>query len=264
MVIPQTSSLGFAQRGDSMRHHKRMTLDSIDELQRKLAVTEEALRLSEERAAAGQLALELMHEVKNPLETLGHLTYLALAESDQNAVKAYLRQADEQVRTLGQIATQTLNFARESSAPQILRATILLEAAIRIHQRRIDRKKIHLVTDPTTEHQIKVYPGQILQVLSNLIANSIDALPDEGYLHLVVRKRRDRMEIMIADNGAGINKAHRERIFDPFFSTKGASGNGLGLSLSKKIIDRHQGSIRMHSSSGLHRTGTVFRISFPA
>jgi hypothetical protein len=79
---------------------------SIEELRRKLAVTEDALWLSEERGAAGQLALELMHEVKNPLETLGHLTYLALAEPDPEAVRVYLLQADDQVRMLGQIASK--------------------------------------------------------------------------------------------------------------------------------------------------------------
>jgi signal transduction histidine kinase len=241
-----------------------MMIGPTDELQGKLAIAEEALRLSEERAAAGHLALELMHEVKNPLETLGYLTYLALAEPDPEAVKSYLRQADEQVRLLGQIASQTLGFARGSSAPQLVRITPLFEAAIRIHQRSIDRKQIHLVTNSTQEHAIKVYPGQVLQVLSNLIANAIDALPDNGHLHLMVRKRHERLEIVIADGGAGIAKEHLERVFDPFFSTKGELGNGLGLSLTRKIIERHNASIRLHSSSGPGRTGTVFRISFPA
>jgi signal transduction histidine kinase len=89
-----------------------MTVGHIDELQRKLAASEEALRRCEERNAAGQLALELMHELKNPLETLGHLTYLALEESDPETVKDYLRQANEQMRMLGEIASQTLGFAR--------------------------------------------------------------------------------------------------------------------------------------------------------
>jgi signal transduction histidine kinase len=241
-----------------------MTTGSNDELQRKLAATEEALRLCEERNAAGQLALELMHEVKNPLETLGHLTYLALEEPDPEMVKGYLRQGNEQMRLLSDIASQTLGFARVSSAPQLLLATSLIEAAIRIHQRSIDRKKIHLVTESAMPHQITVYPGQILQVLSNLIGNAIDALEGEGHLHLIVRLRKGHVEIVIADDGAGIAKGDLARVFEPFFSTKGKEGTGLGLSLSKKIIERHQGSIRMNSSRGPKRTGTVFRISLPA
>jgi signal transduction histidine kinase len=109
-----------------------------------------------------------------------------------------------------------------------------------------------------------VYPGQILQVLSNLIGNAVDALEGEGYLDLIVRQRKGRVEIVIADNGVGIPKADIARVFEPFFSTKGTKGTGLGLSLSKKIIERHHGSIRMNSSSGPERTGTVFRISLPA
>jgi signal transduction histidine kinase len=241
-----------------------MTLGATEELQRKLTATEEALRLCEERSAAGQLALELMHEVKNPLETLGHLTYLALEEPNPEMVKDYLRQANEQMRTLGEIASQTLGFARASSAPQLLLATSLIDAAIRIHQRAIDRKKVHLVTSATSDHRVTVYPGQILQVLSNFVGNAIDALESEGHLHLLVRHRKGRVEIVIADNGAGIAKADLARVFEPFFSTKGTNGTGLGLSLSRKIIERHQGTIRMNSSSGTKRTGTVFRISLPA
>ena len=241
-----------------------MTSGSNDELQRKLASTEEALRLCQERSAAGQLALELMHEVKNPLETLGHLTYLALQEPDPETVKDYLRQANDQMKALGEIASQTLGFARTTSAPQSLPVISLLEAAVQIHRRAIDRKKIHLVTDSTKDHQITVYPGQILQVLSNVIGNAVDALEGEGHLHLIIRQRKDRVEIVVADNGAGIAKDDQQRIFEPFFSTKGANGTGLGLSLSKKIIERHHGTIRMKSSCGPNRTGTIFRISLPA
>jgi signal transduction histidine kinase len=237
---------------------------SNEDLQSRLAITEEALRLSEERGAAGQLALELMHEVKNPLETLGHLTYLAQSESDPEQVKTYLRLADEQMKTLGQIASHTLGFARARSAPQRLSVTALTEAAIRIHQRAIDQKKIHLVRKPSEDHEVMMYPGQMLQVLSNLIANALDALVEDEHLHLNIRRRAGRIEIIVADNGTGIAQEHLERVFEPFFSTKDTRGTGLGLSLSKKIIERHQGTIRMRSSCGPRRTGTIFRISLPA
>ncbi|WP_263385660.1 sensor histidine kinase [Granulicella arctica] len=236
---------------------------SIEELQQKLAITEEALRLSEERGTAGQLALEPMHEVKNPLETLGHLTYLALAEPDSEAVRVYLHQADEQVRMMGQIASQTLGFARESSAPQIVQVLPILEAAVRIHQRAIDRKKIQVVTDGSGQYEVNVYPGQILQVLSNLIGNAVDASGSEGHLHIIIRKRKKHVEIVIADNGTGIAADNLALVFEPFFSTKGSRGTGLGLSLSRKIIERHRGQIRMHSRCREFKAGTVFRVSLP-
>jgi signal transduction histidine kinase len=262
-VVIELSKVDVTQRAGKVQHLTRMISASIDELRRKLAVTEDALRLSEERGAAGQLALELMHEVKNPLETLGHLTYLALAEPDSEAVRVYLLQADDQVRMLGQIASQTLSFARESSAPQVMQVLPILEAAVRIHQRAIDRKKIQVVTDGIGKHEVNIYPGQILQVLSNLIGNAVDALAGGGHLHLIIRKRKKHVEIVVADNGTGIAAANLALVFEPFFSTKGTQGTGLGLSLLKKIIERHRGKIRMHSRSGVLKTGTVFRVSLP-
>jgi signal transduction histidine kinase len=243
-------------------HPTTMSSGSIEDLQQRLTMTEEALRLSEERSAAGHLALELMHEVKNPLETLGYLNYLALGEHDVEQVKVYLRQAEEQMSILDQIASHTLGFARSLSAPQVVTVSSLIEAGLRIHQRTIERKKIHVMS-LIGEHRVKVYPGQILQVLSNLIGNAVDALEEEGHLYLYVRGRRGNIEIVIADDGTGIAPEDRARVFEAFFSTKGASGTGLGLSLSKRIVERHQGRIRMHSSRGPHKRGTVFRVSLP-
>lgn len=237
----------------------------ISELQGRLASTVEALKLAEERAVAGRLALEMMHEIKNPLEALGHLTFLAAEEADHpEKVREYMSQAEEQMRNLTHIARQTLGIARTSNFPKPIDLVALTEAALRIHQRTIESKRVHLVKDLPGCVVAAVYTGEMLQVLSNVIVNALDALPIEGTLSVRLRRRRGEVQFVIADNGHGIPAAHRAEIFEPFFTTKEERGNGLGLSLTKKIIERHRGKIFVRSSIQPGKSGTIFKISVPS
>ena len=108
-----------------------------------------------------------------------------------------------------------------------------------------------------------VYVTEILQVISNLLANALDALPENGVLKIRLRKSQSHIHLLIADNGHGIPEEHRDKIFKPFFTTKEDRGNGLGLALSKEIVERHRGKIRVRSSVRPDRRGTTFRISLP-
>ena len=220
---------------------------------------------SDQRTTAGQLALEMMHEIRNPLETLGHLTYLTLEEkNDPDKVEKYMLLAAEQMKMLNRIAGQTLGFARVSDSAKPINLVDLAEAALRIHQRTIAAKKIHLVKDLRGDVVAQVKHSQMLQVISNLLHNALDALPDGGTLSLRVRKRADRIEFLVADNGQGIAFEYMQQIFEPFFTTKKEAGNGLGLSLSKRIVEDHQGKIMIRSSVRPERQGTVLKISLPA
>lgn len=242
-------------------------MDGISDsgLEAKLATAIEALRRSEERAVAGQLALELMHEIKNPLEALGHLTYLTLNQADDiEKVQKYMRLAEEQMTTLTQITSQTLGFARSSQTPRPIDLVDLAEAALRVHQRAIEAKKVHLVKNLSENVVAQVYTSEMLQVISNLIVNALDALPVNGTLCLRLRRSSDKVHFVIADNGHGIPPEHVDQIFQPFFTTKQERGNGLGLALSKKIIEHHRGTIRIRSSVRPGRSGTIFKISLPA
>ena len=218
-----------------------------------------------ERAIAGQLALEVMHEIRNPLEALGHLTYLTLNDPhDADKVVKYMRMAEEQMATLNRIVSQTLGFVRTTSVPKASDLLELVEAALRIHQRTVSTKKISLVTDLTTGITAEIHMGEILQVVSNLIVNALDALPSEGKLVVKLRKHSQAAHILIADNGYGIPAEHLTSIFEPFFTTKGEQGTGLGLALSRKIIKAHGGKITVRSSTRAGQSGTTFRISLPA
>lgn len=235
----------------------------IADLQSKLTDVSEALRRAEERATPGMLALELMHEIRNPLEAVGNLTYLALEEADDaEAVRSYLRRIEEQLATLNHIASQTLGFARTTNSPQQIPLATLAEAALRIHQSKMKAKQIHVVKDFPQELMAHVHTTEMLQVMSNLIVNSLDALPRDGTLWMRLRKRNREIHIVVADNGHGIPEQDLDRIFEPFFTTKKA-GNGLGLALSKKIVEHNQGKISLRSSVRPGKSGTTFKISLP-
>jgi signal transduction histidine kinase len=240
-----------------------MESDVVEDLRSKLNVAAEALRKAEERALAGQFALEVMHEIRNPLEAVGYLVHLATDEAEPAVVREYLRQAEEQMATVHQIAAQTLGFARLLPTPQEVDLIELAEAAFRIHHRRITAQKIHLVRDFSERAFAQIYTGEILQVVSNLLANALDALPEGGTILLRVRKRGSHVQLLVADNGQGMAPDHLARLFEPFFTTKQDRGTGLGLALSKKIIERHTGTISARSSHLPRRNGTTFRIKLP-
>ena len=222
------------------------------------------LEAADQRATAGQLALEIMHEIRNPLETLSHLCYLANQEADHPAqVRTYMAMAEEQLRTLGQIASQTLSFARLSQESVPVDLLQLAEAALRIHQRKIDAKRIHLVRKQTRDLQVTVQASRILQLLSNLIANAIEAMPDGGKLTLCLKKTSTHVEVTVGDNGSGIPPETLDKLFQPFFSTKEQDGNGLGLSLCKRIVEDHRGKMAVRSSVQPHRHGSVFKVRLP-
>jgi signal transduction histidine kinase len=210
------------------------------------------------------LALELMHEIRNPLEAVGHLVYLAeKVADDPELVRKYMQAAEEHMATLNRIASQTLGFARISQHPRPIDLMDLAEAALRIHQRTVEAKKIHLVKKLPKGLLAKVHSGQMLQVVSNLLVNALEALPEAGTLSVRLRKGPDGFHLLVADNGHGIKQEHLERVFEPFFTTRDDTGNGLGLSLSRKVIEEHGGKIRLRSSVREGRQGTVFKISLP-
>jgi signal transduction histidine kinase len=236
----------------------------IDDLQAKLELTAEALRRADELATAGRLALEVMHDIRNPLDALRNLNYLtSLRADDPEEVRRYAGLAEEQLAIVMDIADSTLNFTKANNHPTPVSLVSLTEAALRIHQRTIEDKKIRLVKDLPEDVVASVYSGEMLQVISNLLTNALDALPPAGTIHVRLRKRQGEVQLLIADNGHGIPPEHGDEIFRPFFTTKQDRGTGLGLALSQRIVGRHRGTIKMRSSVRPGKSGTLFKISLP-
>lgn len=224
----------------------------------------ESLRESESRAAAGQYSAAIMHEINNPLEAISNLAYLVHQEADNaDKVREYVSLLESELSNLIRIARQTLSFHRPPTARLPTDIVTVAEAALRVHERRIADKQIHIVTNLAPDSVVKAHPGEILQVLSNLVGNAVDALPDNGTLCLRVRKCAHEIHVTVADDGHGIPKVMLNKVFDPFFTTKKENGTGLGLAISKTIVEGHRGRITIRSSTRRGHSGTAFRVSLP-
>jgi signal transduction histidine kinase len=224
----------------------------------------DALRQSQSLAVAGQFAATVMHEINNPLGAISNLNYLLQGDAhNPELVLRYSQQIDEQLAVLTRISRQTLSFYRPGEEKSPVAAAALAEAALRIHRKSIAEKRIHLDIRLANDVTMDVHPGEMLQVISNLISNAVDALPVEGALYLRGHRSCRGVSLLVADAGPGIPDSVVHKIFDPFFTTKRDKGTGLGLAISKAIVEKHQGQIRARSSTKPGRTGTAFRISLP-
>ena len=211
------------------------------------------------------MALEIIHEIRNPLEALSYLNFLALGDVENpELVRKYLNLAQEQIATLTRVATQTLGFAQLADSPKKIDLVDIAEAALRIHQRTITAKKIHLVKELSDDLLTEGNAGRMLQALSNLIVNALEVLPDGGKLSIRFSKQQGHIHLLVADNGPGIAAEHQARIFERFFTTKGEAGNGMGLALSKRIVEEHNGKLSFRTAVREDRSGTAFKICFPA
>jgi len=243
-------------------------------------LTESALIQSEKLAAVGRLAASISHEINNPLESITNLLYLIRAEDNlpENAL-TYLLLAERELARVSQIAGQTLRFQRQSSKPTRITAEDLLESVVALYQGRLLNARIKLVFDHHGAAPITCYENDIRQVLNNLVGNAIDSMssgvqPSGAQRtggRLVLRTHdslcpcthRPGIRITIADTGAGMPSEVRDRIFEAFYTTKGLSGTGLGLWISKGIVEKHHGRLSVRSSNDPPRTGTVFSLFLP-
>ena len=234
------------------------------ELKERLVRVEESLRQSERHAIAGRYAGAVMHEVNNPLEALNNLVYLTQRESHHaEQVRKNMHDAEAQLERLGEITRKTLSYYREQSEAKDVDLVEIAESALRIHAHRFSANSVVVRRHFPQPVVTKVFAGEILQVFSNLILNALDALPEtNAILWMRVRMLGQRGHIIIADNGRGIHPSMHNTLFEPYVTTK-SSGTGIGLWLSKRIIDKHRGTIRFRSSQAPGRSGTIFRLSLP-
>jgi PAS domain S-box-containing protein len=230
---------------------------------------EEALRRSEKLAATGRLAASIAHEINNPLEAVTNLIYIAESTCRQDSVRRHLQMADQELRRVANITRQTLGFYRDNSAPTTFKVAGVIDDALMSHSRKLANRKIHIEREYRWDGEMTGLRGEIRQVLANLITNAIDAShPGDG---LRVRlelgrdwsSKRTGARITVADHGTGISPTHISRLFEPFFTTKKDVGTGLGLWVTKEIVEKHHGSLRVRSSIHLRRHGTVFSLFLP-
>ncbi len=229
-----------------------------------------ALMRAEKLAAAGKLAASIAHEVNNPLEGLTNMLYLAGESKELADVQSWLAQAQSEVNRLSHITRRTLGFYRESTQPTIYKPADVMEEVLAFYVPESISRNMQLVAQVRTQQEIYGIAGELRQVMSNLIANSLDAMPNGGTIRLVVRQVTDLRDsaktgvrITVADTGSGIPPPILQHVFEPFFTTKINTGTGLGLWVSKELIEKQGGHLRVRSSIFASRTGTVFSIYIP-
>jgi PAS domain S-box-containing protein len=238
---------------------------------RRLA--EDALRQNEKLAAVGRLAASISHEINNPLESVTNLIYLAQNSSHLEEVHRFLQMADEQVKRVSHIVNQTLRFHRQSTRAQTVDGHGMIDSVLSLYRGRLMNANVSVVCRYRGVADILCYEGNSRQVLSNLVANAIDSMRAGGRLLIRAqrgtdwRSGRSGMKITVADTGHGMDTRTRSRIFQPFYTTKGEHGTGLGLWISKEIVDRDGGVLRLRTRSATRgeavRSGTVFTFFLP-
>ena len=230
--------------------------------------TEEALRRNERLATAGRLTAAIAHEIRNPLEALINLVYLA--RRDAAGRDEYLRLAEQEIGRLDSIAQQALGFVRETTSPERLDPAKILDEVLQLYLRKLQQN--HITVDKRSQEQMEIFgfPGELRQLFSNLILNAMEAMKDGGTLHLrVVRthewsgEQRPGACVTIADTGNGIQSTDLPHIFEPFYTTKKENGTGLGLWLAYGIAQKHTGWIKVSSRTTAGHSGTVFSVFLP-
>jgi signal transduction histidine kinase len=225
---------------------------------------ETALRRSEKLAMAGRLAASVMHEINNPSQAIADLIYLIGKDADHpDRVRAYAVQIEEQLVRIQYIARQTLSFFRDAPRSQTKDLVPLVEAALRYQSTLLEEKHIRVRKKLPDILAASVYPGDFLQLVSNLVRNAAEASPEGGTLSVRLRALGGYALLTIADGGRGIPLPIQVRLFEAFQSDKEEAGNGLGLWISKTIVDKHGGRIRWRSATEGKAQGTTFLISLP-
>ena len=228
--------------------------------------TEQALRRAEQLAAAGRLAASIAHEINNPLEAVTNLLFLAkLDDNIGGNTRNLLEVADKELQRLSHITARSLKFYRQRTAASLTSIEETMDSVLFFHETELRMRGVELERRYRPSPPVVCFAGEIQQVLTNLISNAIEATEDRGRVVVGVRPGAvngggEHVLISVADNGSGMNKFMLGRLFHPFVTTKGEAGTGLGLWVSKGILDKHQASIRVRSRLGV---GTVF-LDLPA
>ncbi len=233
--------------------------------------TEQTLRATERLNQAGRLSATIAHEIRNPLDTVTNLIYLMQHDSKSGAMsRQYLEMASEELSRITQITGQLLTFHREARHPVEVDIAEVLDSVLTLFAPQVRKGNITVEKRYETAAQIRGFPGELRQVFSNLVGNAIDAMPHGGHLVLSVREgsrsddpARKGIRTTIIDSGQGIALGVRRNLFAPFYTTKGEKGTGLGLWVSRGIVEKHEGTIHVTSSVREGRTGTAFSVFLP-
>jgi PAS domain S-box-containing protein len=230
---------------------------------------ENAVLQSEKLASVGRLAGSIAHEINNPLEAVTNLLYILATRVTDEETRQFVVTAQEELARVSQIAVHTLRFHKQSSNRTEVNLQVLAESILALYRARLDNSQVVAIADCIGSPPLVCYEGELRQILVNLVGNAYDAMRHGGKLTLRAHPTQDwktrtsGVRILVADSGTGMDADTLQHIFEPFFSTKGIGGTGLGLWITKDLVAKNGGSIAVRSSVRVGRSGSVFSLFFP-
>ena len=220
------------------------------------------MKTAERLALAGRMASVVAHEINNPLEALTNILYLVRLESTPpEQIANLLADAQHELVRISAITRQTLEWSRDEGRLSDVSAQSLMDEALKLFTAKLRNKHVEVERDFEADVIVRVVPGEIRQVLANLLSNAIDAVKSNGRIRVSIRNGDSLTrfaEMIVEDNGKGIEAGRISEIFRPFHSTKGDLGNGLGLYVSKNIVDRLGGDLKVESTLHVGTRVTAF------
>jgi PAS domain S-box-containing protein len=230
---------------------------------------EAALMANEKLAVAGRLAASIAHEIHNPLDAVANLHYLMTHESDAAQQQRYLAMAQQELNRTLQISRAMLGLYREPRAPVEVDLRELLESVLLLVDRRLKDQSVAVDRRLASSAAIQGFPGELRQVFTNLITNAAEAAGPGGRVQILLEASspadsRPGATVTIIDSGPGVPEGNQAKLFQPFFTTKGEQGTGLGLWVSQGIVEKHGGKIELTNSTDPALHGAAVRVSLPA
>ena len=229
--------------------------------------SEEALRKQEKLALVGRISATISHEINNPLAAIFNLLFMCQLAESLPAALDLVKRAEEELKRVSQIVNNTLMFNRESGSLEPEMISALVDSAVSIFSGRVKRSQVKVQHVHTDRNPVPCLGSELRQVFANLIGNALEATAPGGRLLLRTREIADPVtgergvRVTVADTGSGMARESLRHIYEPFFTTKGIHGTGLGLWVSKGIVEKHMGKIRFRSRKGC---GTVFTVWVPS
>jgi len=233
--------------------------------------TQEALIANEKLAVAGRLAATIAHEIHNPLDSVSNLLYLMRHGATAEEQAQFMDMAEQELMRVTQISRAMLGLYRESKAPVVVDLKGMLQEILLLLERRLAELEVTATTQIPSTISVAAFPAELRQVFTNLITNAAEAAGPGGEVKISIAPQTDGVDgagqklapgavVTIADDGPGIAEEVRPHLFQPFFTTKGERGTGLGLWVSRGIINKHGGTLTLESDANNSAHGTVARV----
>jgi PAS domain S-box-containing protein len=226
---------------------------------------ERTLRTTEKLALAGRITASVAHEINNPLDTIGNLLQLIHLDPSKQQAGEYAELASRELHRVNQVIRSMLSLYRESQSPVSVPLADLLRGVLSLLEMHIKGKEAEISCNLLDDAIVEGFPAELRQVFTNLIHNALEAIPQRGkiIIECAIAQTEKDVCVAITDNGSGISEGNMTRLFQHLFTTKGVNGTGLGLWVSKGIIEKHGGSIEARTESASGASGAQFIVILP-